>query len=76
MAWEIIDGDCLEVMAGMAAGSVHAVVSDPPYELGFMGRAWDKSGVAFNVEVWKAALRVLKPGGYLLAFGGSRRRMR
>jgi site-specific DNA-methyltransferase (adenine-specific) len=52
--------------------SVDSIVTDPPYELGFMGKAWDASGVAFRVEVWREALRVLKPGGHLLAFSGSR----
>jgi DNA modification methylase len=56
----------------MDAVSVDAVVTDPPYELGFMGKAWDASGVAFQVETWEAVLRVLKPGGHLLAFGGTR----
>lgn len=39
---------------------------------GFMGKEWDGSGIEYNVELWEKALRVLKPGGYLLAFGGSR----
>ena len=49
-----------------------AVVTDPPYELAFMGRKWDSSGVAYDTIVWGEALRVLKPGGHLLAFGGTR----
>jgi len=65
-------GDCVEVMAGMEPDSVDAVVCDPPYELNFMAKSWDASGVAFDPETWKAALRVLKPGGHLLAFGGTR----
>jgi len=48
------------------------VVCDPPYELGFMGKSWDGTGVAYQVKTWLAAYRVLKPGGHLLAFGGSR----
>lgn len=63
-------GDCLAVMRGMSDASVDAVVTDPPYGLGFMGKAWDK-GVP-GVEVWREALRVLKPGGHLLAFAGTR----
>lgn len=59
-------------MRGLADNSVDSIVTDPPYELGFMGKDWDKSGIANNVEVWKEALRVLKPGGHLLAFSGSR----
>ena len=70
--WAVIDGDCREVMAGMEAGSVHSVVCDPPYEYGFMGKKWDSTGVAFDPETWAACLRVLKPGGYLLAFGATR----
>ena len=52
--------------------SVDSVVCDPPYELGFMGKGWDASGVAYDVGLWGEVLRVLKPGGHLLAFGGSR----
>jgi site-specific DNA-methyltransferase (adenine-specific) len=56
----------------MADNSVDAIVTDPPYELGFMGKSWDSTGVAYDVAVWQECLRVLKPGGHLLAFGGSR----
>ena len=56
----------------MADNSVDAIVTDPPYELGFMGKSWDSTGVAYDVTVWQECLRVLKPGGHLLAFGGSR----
>jgi DNA modification methylase len=56
----------------MDENSIDSIVTDPPYELGFMGKAWDRSGVANSVELWREALRVLKPGGHLLAFGGSR----
>lgn len=52
--------------------SVDAIVCDPPYELGFMGKKWDKAGVAFDPATWAEALRVLKDGGRMLAFGGSR----
>ena len=68
----IIVGDCRESMAALPAESVDAVVCDPPYELGFMGKSWDASGIAYDVEVWRQAFRVLKPGGHLLAFSGSR----
>jgi len=68
----IIHGDCIEVMATMDAASVDAIVCDPPYELGFMGKRWDGTGIAFDPATWEACLRVLKPGGHLLAFGGSR----
>jgi len=72
MRARIIVGDCREGMATLDAESVDAVVCDPPYELGFMGRKWDASGIAYDLEVWRQALRVLKPGGHLLAFSGSR----
>jgi len=69
---KIICGDCLEVMKDMPDNSIDAVVTDPPYELGFMGKKWDSTGIAYNVELWQEVLRVLKPGGYLLSFGGTR----
>ena len=59
-------------MATLDENSVDAIVTDPPYELGFMGKSWDASGVAFDVNTWQQALRVLKPGGHLIAFSGSR----
>src|SRR5215207_99431 len=69
---KVLRGDCRAVMRGMDANSVDAIVTDPPYELGFMGKSWDKSGIAFDPATWAEALRVLKPGGYMLAFSGSR----
>lgn len=65
-------GDCRSVLPILDACSVDSIVCDPPYELGFMGKGWDRSGIAYDVEVWRECLRVMKPGGYLLAFGGSR----
>ncbi len=65
-------GDCREVLKHLPDNSVDSVVTDPPYELGFMGKKWDSSGVAYDVTVWVECLRVLKPGGHVLAFGGSR----
>jgi len=71
---QIICGDCLEVMKTLPDNSVDAVVTDPPYNLKFMNKAWD---FKHNFQAWcqdwsTEALRVLKPGGYLLAFGGTR----
>lgn len=56
----------------MEANSVDSIVTDPPYEYGFMGKAWDSTGVAFDRATWAACLRVLKPGGHLLSFGSTR----
>lgn len=64
--------DCLEGLKLLEDNSIDSIVTDPPYELGFMGKSWDSTGIAFNVELWQEALRVLKPGGHLLAFGGTR----
>ncbi|MEV5001979.1 DNA-methyltransferase [Nocardioides sp. LML1-1-1.1] len=63
-------GDCLDVLRELPDASVDAVVTDPPYGLGFMGKEWDSLPPG---EEWaRECLRVLKPGGHLLAFGGSR----
>lgn len=67
---EVHHGDCIEVMRGMPCNSIDAIVTDPPYGLGFMGKAWDALPPG---EEWaRECLRVLKPGGHLLAFGGTR----
>ena len=68
--WSIHQGDCLETMRGMADSSVDSIVTDPPYGLSFMGKKWDYD--VPSVEIWAECLRVLKPGGYLLAFAGTR----
>jgi DNA modification methylase len=103
--YEILQGDCIKQMAKFGEASVDAVVCDPPYGLGFMGKSWDgadgfrrslnpndvdrgnafgrasrtlpeyRAGRVFQEwsECWATeALRVLKPGGHLLAFGGTR----
>lgn len=69
---KIYNMDCLEGMKLIPDNSIDSIVTDPPYELGFMGKSWDSTGIAYNVELWKECLRVLKHGGYLLAFGGTR----
>jgi DNA modification methylase len=69
---KIINGDSLEELKKLPDNSVDSIVTDPPYELGFMGKKWDNTGIAYNVLLWSHCLRVLKPGGHLLAFGGSR----
>lgn len=67
-------GDCLEVLATLPEASVDAIVTDPPYALGFMGKTWDKQPDFQDwCRTWAVeCLRVLKPGGHMLAFGGTR----
>lgn len=72
MSYTIHNGDCLNVLAELDENSIDTCITDPPYELGFMGKRWDSSGVAFQVATWEAVYRVLKPGAILLAFGGTR----
>ena len=66
----IYEGDCLNIMPTLETESVDSIVCDPPYGLSFMGKDWDH-GVP-GVPFWEAALRVAKPGAYILAFGGTR----
>jgi DNA modification methylase len=63
-------GDCLESLRAMPDNSVDSIVTDPPYGLSFMGKKWDYD--VPGVDVWAECLRVLKPGGHLLAFAGTR----
>lgn len=71
-AWRVVEGDCRELVRELADNSVDSVVTDPPYELGLMNKRWDSSGIAYSVELWKEVFRSVKPGGHLLAFGGTR----
>jgi DNA modification methylase len=94
VTYQLLDGDCLETLAGMEDCSIDAVVTDPPYGLsaepnaaevlrhwlagddyehrggGFMGKTWDS--FVPGPKVWAECHRVLKPGGHLLAFFGTR----
>ncbi len=67
---ELHHGNCLDILRTMPDCSVDAVVTDPPYGLSFMGKRWDYD--VPSTEIWAECLRVLKPGGYLLAFAGTR----
>jgi len=66
----LYNGDCLDVLKTLPENSIDSVVTDPPYGLAFMGKKWDYD--VPSVEIWKECLRVLKPGGHLLSFGGTR----
>lgn len=72
MTYKILHGNNLDILPTLPDNSVDSIVTDPPYELGFMGKKWDSSGIAYSVELWQQCLRVLKPGGHLLSFGGTR----
>lgn len=63
-------GDCIDIMKTLPDCSVDAVVTDPPYGLSFMGKKWDYD--VPSVDIWREVLRVLKPGGHVLSFGGTR----
>lgn len=69
---KIILGNSLEKLKELEDNSIDSIVTDPPYELGFMGKKWDNTGIAYNIDLWAECLRVLKPGGHLLAFSGTR----
>lgn len=68
----IVNGDILRFAAHYNGPRFHAVLCDPPYELGFMGKNWDSRGVSFRAETWAAIRSLLVPGAHLLAFGGTR----
>lgn len=70
--YKLYQGKMQDVLDTFQEESVDCIITDPPYELNFMGKKWDNSGVAFQQETWEKCFRVLKKGGYLLAFGGSR----
>ena len=72
MTYQILLGNNLDILPTLPDNSVDSIVTDPPYELNFMNRKWDNTGIAYSVELWQQCLRVLKPGGHLLAFSGSR----
>jgi len=66
----LLNGDCIDKLKELENNSIDSIVTDPPYGLSFMGKKWDYD--VPSVEIWQECLRVLKPGGHLLAFAGSR----
>ena len=77
MQWDdgrirLMPGDCRDLIAMLPDNSVDSVVTDPPYEIGFMNLGFDSTGIASDVILWKDILRVLKPGGHVAAFAASR----
>lgn len=67
---QLLQGDCLERLKELPDNSVDSVVTDPPYGLSFMGKKWDYD--VPSEDIWRECLRVLKPGGHMLAFAGTR----
>lgn len=70
--YKLYEGKMQEVLPTIEENSIDSIVTDPPYEIDFMNNKWDRSGVSFQKETWEHCFRVLKEGGYLLAFGGSK----
>lgn len=70
--YKLYNGNMLDMMKVIEPNSIDAIVTDPPYELNFMNKSWDNSGIAFQKETWRKCYDVLKSGGHMLVFGGSR----
>lgn len=68
----LFHGDNQVIVPQFKENMFDAVITDPPYELGVFGEKWDNTGIAYNADTWRTFMRVLKPGGYMIAFGGSR----
>ena len=70
--YKLYEGNMLDMLDVIEPETIDSIVTDPPYELNFMNKGWDNAGVSFKKETWQKCYEVLKPGGHLLAFGGSR----
>src|SRR5574344_1521004 len=68
----LICGDCVEEMKKIKSNTVDSVVSDARYNIGFMSKEGDKTGIVNDINMWKEVYRILKPGGHLLAFNSTR----
>ena len=71
-SYKLYKGDMRDMLEVIEPNTIDSIITDPPYELNFMNKGWDNSGIAFQKDTWEKCYEVLKPGGYLLAFGGSR----
>jgi len=67
---KLLLGDCIDKLKELDDNSIDSIVTDPPYGLSFMGKKWDYD--VPSQEIWEQCYRVLKPGGHLLSFAGSR----
>jgi len=72
MKYNINHANIKEWAANYEGELFDGILCDPPYELGFMGKSWDSSGIAFDTDMWADVFKLVKPGGHLLAFSGSR----
>ena len=72
MDWELIHGDVVEWAVNYDGPKFHAMITDCPYEYGFMGKSWDGTGVSFNPETWGAMKQHLHPGAFGMTFAGAR----
>lgn len=70
--YKLYQGNMLDMLEVIEKNSIDCIITDPPYELNLMGKGWDNAGISFQVETWSKCFEVLKDGGYLLAFGGTR----
>lgn len=68
----LINGDSLQELKNLQSNSIDAIITDPPYEIGFMGFKRDKTGVATSKDIWMECFRILKPGGHLISFTSTR----
>ena len=71
--YKLYHGSMLDMLEVIEPNSIDSIVTDPPYELNFMNKGWDSSGIAFQADTWKKCYEVLKPGGYLAAEVGMAR---
>lgn len=71
-SYKLYHDNMLNMLDFISKESIGAIITDPPYELNFMGKGWDNQGVAFQPSTWQKCYEVLKPGGFLIAFGGTR----
>jgi len=72
MRCQVENIDCREGIKSLEDNSIDSIITDPPYEISMLGKSWDNSGIAFDVNLWKSLYAKLKPGGHVLAFGASR----
>lgn len=68
----VYNTDCLVGLKELPDNFCHSIITDPPYELNFMGKKWDRTKISYSPELWSECLRVLRPGGYLLSFVATR----